>query len=132
MRAMFGKVVAAFVLVAAVACSGEKPKSAHTLALETINHADTKGVVATFFQCLTDAAPKTPNGKDALDLTRINNVIEACQPEEETMKAQVKTAFGGKDSARAMKRRLEGLNEEAWKLIREHPFEPPSETVQSP
>ena len=70
---MFRWVITAIAIVSVAACSSEAPKSDHALALEAIKHADTKAVVAAFFDCLTDTAPKTPNGKDALDLDRINS-----------------------------------------------------------
>jgi len=125
-------VITAFAIVSVAACSGEKPKSDHALALEAIKHADTKAVVAAFFQCLTDVAPKTPNGSSALDLDRINRVISACQSEEEAMKAQVNATWGEKSSPRDMKGRFEGLTEEAWKIIRENPYEPPSVSLPAP
>jgi hypothetical protein len=127
---MFRRVTTALVVVIVAACSGdEKPKSDSALAAEAIKHADTKDVVAAFFQCLTDVAPKTPNGKEALDLDRINNAIKACQPAEEAMKAQVEATFGKTSSKREMSGRFEGLTEEAWKVVREHPYVPPTGTI---
>jgi hypothetical protein len=117
---------AAVALIAMAACSGaEKPKSERELVAEAMQHADTKAAVAAFFDCLADVAPKTPNGKEALDLDRINRAIEACGPQEEAMKAQVNATWGKKTSQREMERRFKGLKEEAWKVIREHPYEPP-------
>ena len=129
---MFRRIVTAFVLVAVAACGGEEQKSDRALAVETIGHADTKAVVAAFFRCLTDAAPKTPNGKDALDLDRINRVIKACGSEEEAMNAQVSATWGQKSSEREMKARFDGLKEEAWKIIRENPYEPPAVNLPAP
>ena len=131
---MIRTLIAAFALIAVAACSGgEQPKSDRALATEAMKHADTKDVVAAFFKCLEDVAPKTPNGKDALDLDRINNVIKACQSQEDAMKAKVTEVFGKTTSERQMAGRFEGLTEEAWKVIREHPFVPPTGTIsQSP
>ena len=126
---MFRRTITAFALVAVAACSGEKPKSDYALAVETIKHADTKAVTAAFFRCLTDVAPKTPNGNDALDLDRIDRVIKACGSEEEAMKAQVNATWEQRSSPREMERRFNGLKEEAWKLIRENPYEPPSVSI---
>jgi hypothetical protein len=123
---MFRRIIMAFAFVAVAACSGDRPKSDHALAVEAMQHADTKAVVAAFFQCLADVAPKTPNGNDALDLDRINRVIKACGSEEEAMKAQVNATWGQKSSQHEMERRFNGLKEEAWKVIRENPYEPPS------
>ena len=129
---MLRRIVTAFALVAVAACSGEKPKSDHALALEAINHADTKAVVAAFFRCLADVAPKTPNGREALDLDRIDRVIKACGSEEEAMNAQVTATWGKKSSKKEMKRRFEGLTKEAWKVVRENPYEPPTVSLPGP
>lgn len=126
---MFRWVITAFAIVSVAACSSEAPKSDHALALEAIKHADTKAVVAAFFDCLTDTAPKTPNGKEALDLDRINAVIKACGSEEDAMKAQLDVTWGKKSSKSEMKRRFDGLTEEAWKIVREHPYVPPLATT---
>lgn len=126
---MFRKTAIALALVAVASCGAEeKPKSAQALAVEAINHADTKAAVAAFFACLTDTAPKTPNGATALDLDRINRVIEACKSEEDAMKTQVNATWP-KSSKREMERRFDGLKDEAWKLIRENPFVPPAVSV---
>jgi len=125
-------IITALALVAIAACSGEKPKSAHALAIETIEHADTQAVVATFFRCLADVAPTTPNGNTALDLNRINTVIKACESQEEAMKAQVNATFGQKSPPREMKRSFKGLKEESWKIIREKPYQPPSAKLPEP
>lgn len=126
---MFRKTAIALALVAVASCGAEeKPKSAQALAIEAIKHPDTKAAVAAFFNCLTDVAPKTPNGATALDLDRINRVIEACQSEEDAMKTQVNATWQ-KSSKREMERRFDGLKDEAWKLIRENPFMPPSVSV---
>jgi hypothetical protein len=124
---MIRTLIAAFAVLAVAACSGgEQPKSDRVLATEAMKHAETKDVVAVFFKCLEGVAPKTPNGKDALDLDRINNVIKACQSEEEAMKAKVTEVFGKTTSQRQMQGRFDGLTEEAWKVIRAHPFVPPT------
>ena len=126
---MFRKTAIALALVAVASCGAEeKPKSAQALAVEAINHADTKAAVAAFFDCLTSTAPKTPNGATALDLDRINRVIEACKSEEDAMKTQVNATWP-KSSQRQMERRFDGLKDEAWKLIRENPFVPPAVSV---
>jgi hypothetical protein len=126
---MFRKTAIALALVALASCGPEeKPKSAHALALEAMSHADTKVAVAAFFDCLTNVAPKTPNGATALDLDRINRVIEACKSEEDAMMTQV-TATWPKSSKRQSERRFDGLKEEAWKLIRENPFVPAAVSV---
>lgn len=129
---MFRSVVTAFALVVVAACSGEKPKSDQALAVETIENTDTKAAVAAFFRCLANVAPKTPNGNDALDLDRINRAIKACESEEEAMNAQVNAIWGQKSSPREMKARFDGLKEEAWKIIRENPYEPPSVSLPVP
>jgi hypothetical protein len=129
---MFCRIITTLALVAIAACSGEKPKSAHALAIETIEHADTQAVVATFFRCLADIAPTTPNGNSALDLDRINKVVKACESQEEAMKAQVNATWGQKSSPRQMKARFKGLREESWKIIRENPYQPPSVNFPEP
>jgi hypothetical protein len=129
---MFCRIITALALVALAACSGEKPKSAHTLAIETIEHADTQAIVAIFFGCLADVAPKTPNGNTALDLDRIDRVIKACEAQEDAMEAQVSATFGQKSSPREMKRRFKGLKDETWKIIRENPYQPPSVSLPQP
>ena len=126
---MFGRMITTLALVSVAACSGgEKPKSDHALAVEAMNHADTKAVVAAFFGCLADTAPKTPNGKEALDLDRINAVIKACDSEEEAMNAQINAILGKTSSQSEMKRRSNGLTKEAWKVVRENPYVPPTAT----
>ena len=47
---MFRRIITAFALVAVAACSGEKPKSDRALAVETIEHADTKPSSRAFFR----------------------------------------------------------------------------------
>ena len=126
---MFRWVITAFAIASVAACSEEKPKSDRALAVEAMNHADTKAVVAAFFDCLAETAPKTPNGKEALDLDRINAVIKACGSEEAAMNAQIAATWGKKSSESEMKRRSEGLTEEAWKIVREHPYVPPVEAA---
>ena len=122
-------VITGFTIVSVAACSGETPKSDQALALEAMKHADTTAVVAAFFDCVTNTAPKTPNGKDALDLGRIDTVIKACGSEEEAMRAQINATWGKRSSEGQMKRRFEGLTEEAWKIVRAHPYVPPVEAA---
>ena len=56
----------------------------------------------------------------------------ACGSEEEAMNAQVNATWGQKSSEREMNARFDGLKEEAWKIIRENPYEPPAVNLPAP
>jgi hypothetical protein len=125
-------VVAAVVLLGLAGCGGkkaEKPMSEADLVTQTMNSADTGSAVTAYFNCLKTVAPRTPNGTTALDLDRLEAVMKECKSQEDAMTARIADTFGKTDKPETGAARLRGLREEAKKVIRSKPYEPPSVTI---
>lgn len=125
-------VVAAVALLSLAACGrkqAEKPMTDAALLTQTMNSADTGPAVTAYLNCLKTVAPHTPNGTTALDLDRLEAVMKECKSQEDAMTARIADTFGKTDKPETATARLRGLREEAKKVIRSKPYEPPSVTI---
>ena len=115
-----------FFCVCALTACGEAapPLTDAQFAAQVLSNPGTSAAASAYYDCVTAKAATTPNGREALDLRRIDSVLEQCRPQEEALEKDLARAWAQPGDAGANEGRRRGIKGEAIRLVRANPYVP--------